>query len=87
MRRAAINGHPEAAGALLIAGADIHAVNSKVLGFQHSLHQSIQWFEKKSAFFCIISLHALCFVFLNLPEYKISRTLLPSAIFYSIFTV
>jgi ankyrin repeat protein len=38
---AAESGHPEAAAALLIAGADIHAIDSKVLDIQDSVFTSV----------------------------------------------
>jgi ankyrin repeat protein len=48
---AAKEGHPEAAAALLIAGADIHAIDRKVLGIQVykpcvRVQSLLQWIEK-----------------------------------------
>jgi ankyrin repeat protein len=52
---AAKEGHPEAAAALLIAGADIHAIDRKVLGIQVykpcvHVQSLLQWIDN---FFCL----------------------------------
>jgi hypothetical protein len=52
---AAEEGHPEAAAALFIAGADIHAIDRKVLGIRVNtpcvrVQSLLQWIEK---YFCL----------------------------------
>jgi ankyrin repeat protein len=56
---AAKEGHPEAAAALLIAGADIHAIDRKVLGIQVNkpcvrVQSSLQWIESIFAHYVMV---------------------------------